>query len=170
METSRQAAKNKAAEKNTPPENLNVPGNDLPEDFAEGQNVDKETGEITERNEVGPVDQGLGHIFDDLKNARKNKALVEQTGEYLRFEDWKDGEERNFILVGFATMPNEDGDLIPVVNLIDEDGNGFIAGSDLLMKACLRLKEKGLPQGIVVRKDAPKPGKRYHNIKVYSFA
>ena len=105
-------------------------------------------------------------MFSELKGKKTNQ-LAEATSEYLKFDDWKTAEERDFIFTKKTHFTDESGQQVMAIALIDEQRRSFISGSKVLVESCLKIEK--LPAAIRIKYNGKvKSGNNhYHSVNIF---
>ena len=147
-------------------ENTNV------NDFNNAPELSQEAAEILSNErpahipaaEPEPSDEDL---FAKLDTAGKN--LDELTGAMFSFDDWKEGDEKDFIFKGMTTFTDKtSGEIKPAAKLVGRDGIAYIAPAFIIVKSLEKLET--IPAPVRIRYNGKKKGTNgtYNNCNIFT--
>lgn len=166
MNTSKENAKNAASKKSDLPADFETPEDFTPEEAEqlkaplpapvskEGLSVDKLSD-----------DEFIDKIFEQMETAGESREL---TSNYIKFDDFKEGEKRSYIATGLTTFTTQDGEVKPAVRLIDRERTNFICASTVVVNTVKGMDS--LPAPVIIQVNGKKKGANgsYFDVRIFT--
>ena len=114
-------------------------------------------------------DKFIDGLFNELES-KKTSEGQELTSNYLDFNTWKEGEERNFIFSAMTTFTKPDtGEVMPAVQLLDRERKSYIAASTVIVQSLAKCKN--MPAAIRIKYIGKVKSTRgsYFDVQVFNF-
>lgn len=113
-----------------------------------------------------PID--IDSMFESL-SVKKTQELVETTANYLKLDDFKIGEEKDFIYLAKTVFARQDtGEAMQAVKLIDRDRNSWICAAQVVVENLSKIEK--VPAAIRMRFNGKKKGKNgsYYDVQIFT--
>lgn len=109
-------------------------------------------------------------LFAEME-VKKTEALQELTANYLTFEGWAVGEERNYLFTKVTTFTKpETGEQMPACILMNKNRENFIVASKVVVGNLLKI-DKDLPCAVRIKSNGKIKGANgsYYSVQVFTF-
>lgn len=153
-----------------PTENLGTLQDLTPEEISEMKKPVPVNG--GENSEIVVTGEGLSDtefidkVFDEMEKKDSGKAR-ELTANYIDFEEFEQGEERNYLFLGFDTFLDDQGLARPAVRLMDKTRKTFICASVVTVKALQKVEKTPCPVRLKVNGKVKGKNGSYYNVNVF---
>lgn len=108
----------------------------------------------------------IDKVFAEM-DEKKSEDVQELTSNYIDFAEFAEGEERNYLFLGYDTFVDDQGQARPAVRLMDKTRKKFVCASVVTVKALQKVEKTPCPVRIRVNGKVKGKNGSYFDTNVY---